>query len=390
MGSLYRRTPKGKYYGEFTTADGRRVRKSTGTTVKQDAARILAKWEADANDLKHGLLPTVTKSLAALLDEYLDYIGNTGQGHRDKTASRIQRLIDANGWTKVVEINQYQVETTVRSLRDAKTNEKLSLRTQSHYLTSVKSFTAWLANVRNALPRDPLRAVRKPNFAADRKLIRRFLLPEEWTWLSQTDNSVLYQTAIETGFRANEIRNICREHVRMNHIYLPAPATKNRLPAKQYITEGLKRKLEDIDLPFNVPNEDRLAELLRADLEVAREQYVKSVKAPAKPDPFLLKPVDNLGHVLDFHALRHTCGAWLAISNVNPKIIQSVMRHSTITLTLDTYGHLMPGAEQDAVQHFARIMAVDLCQGTGQQVPRNDTQQKSREGDSPNETHGKA
>ena len=42
----------------------------------------------------------------------------------------------------------------------------------------------------------------------------------------------------------------------------------------------------------------------------------------------------------------------------NPKTIQTVMRHSTITLTMDTYGHLFPAAESDAIarmekRHFA-------------------------------------
>ncbi len=78
---------------------------------------------------------------------------------------------------------------------------------------------------------------------------------------------------------------------------------------------------------------------------------------------FLL-PKNSLEHVLDFHALRHTCGAWLAIAGENVKVIQKVMRHSTITLTLDTYGHLLPGAEQDAVKHFAKIMSVDLSQSS--------------------------
>jgi integrase len=45
---------------------------------------------------------------------------------------------------------------------------------------------------------------------------------------------------------------------------------------------------------------------------------------------------------LDFHALRQTCGAWLAQTGVHPKAIQAVMRHSSITLTMDQYGHLFP------------------------------------------------
>ncbi|MCA9367984.1 tyrosine-type recombinase/integrase [Candidatus Kaiserbacteria bacterium] len=65
---------------------------------------------------------------------------------------------------------------------------------------------------------------------------------------------------------------------------------------------------------------------------------------------------DSQGQTVDFHSLRHTCGAWLALRNVNPKVIQAVMRHSSISLTLDTYGHLMPSAHEDAIKHFSELM----------------------------------
>jgi hypothetical protein len=48
------------------------------------------------------------------------------------------------------------------------------------------------------------------------------------------------------------------------------------------------------------------------------------------------------GKSFDFHCLRYTCGAWLALQGVHVSVIQSVMRHSTITLTIDTYGDLLP------------------------------------------------
>jgi len=62
------------------------------------------------------------------------------------------------------------------------------------------------------------------------------------------------------------------------------------------------------------------------------------------------------GEVLDFHALRHTCGAWLALTGAHPKTVQSVMRHSTITLTMDTYGHLFPGQEAEAVSKLPDML----------------------------------
>jgi hypothetical protein len=33
-------------------------------------------------------------------------------------------------------------------------------------------------------------------------------------------------------------------------------------------------------------------------------------------------------------------------------MIQTIMRHSTITLTMDTYGHLFPGSEADAIDRL--------------------------------------
>lgn len=49
-----------------------------------------------------------------------------------------------------------------------------------------------------------------------------------------------------------------------------------------------------------------------------------------------------------------TCGAWLAMTGAHPNEVKAVMRHSSITLTIDTYGHLFPGQEAKAV---ARVEA---------------------------------
>lgn len=381
MGTLYKRGKK--WHGEYTDWDGRRVQKSTGTTNKSDAATILAKWESDANNRKNGVTISPDTTLEDLIQEYLKYMGNAGAKHLDHTEMRLKRIINANEWTRPQQITQYKVETTVRNLKKIgkkkqETDEKIALRTQNHYFTCAKSFTKWLTVVRRALPVDPLVAIKKSNFENDRKLIRRFLLPDEWQWLARTENTVLYETAIQTGFRSKELSSIRPEHLQDDHIYLPGSATKNRKPAKQYITNELRSKLDEC-LPFVVPDEERLADLLRGDLAKARVLFLKCLpgddaEAKEKIAKDFLKPTNALGHVLDFHSLRHTCGAWLAIAGVNIKVIQKVMRHSTITLTLDTYGHLLPGAEQDAVQHFARFMSVDLSHHPGTLAIQPDTQ----------------
>src|ERR671917_189240 len=50
-----------------------------------------------------------------------------------------------------------------------------------------------------------------------------------------------------------------------------------------------------------------------------------------------------------FHSLRHTFASALCNKRVYPKVIQSLLGHSSITQTMDTYSHLMGGMGGDAV-----------------------------------------
>jgi hypothetical protein len=49
------------------------------------------------------------------------------------------------------------------------------------------------------------------------------------------------------------------------------------------------------------------------------------------------------------HCLRHTTGTLLATAGVHPKTAQSIMRHSTIELTMGRYTHTLAGQESEAV-----------------------------------------
>jgi integrase len=41
------------------------------------------------------------------------------------------------------------------------------------------------------------------------------------------------------------------------------------------------------------------------------------------------------------HQLRHTCATLLLQENVHPKLVSSILGHSTIKQTLDTYSHVL-------------------------------------------------
>jgi integrase len=51
---------------------------------------------------------------------------------------------------------------------------------------------------------------------------------------------------------------------------------------------------------------------------------------------------------ITLHECRHTFASLMIAAGVNPKALQSFMGHANISITLDRYGHLMPGSEAEA------------------------------------------
>ena len=59
--------------------------------------------------------------------------------------------------------------------------------------------------------------------------------------------------------------------------------------------------------------------------------------------------------VIRFHDLRHTCATIALTQGVPAKVVQEMLGHSSISITLDLYTHVVPGMQNDAA---AKIDAV--------------------------------
>lgn len=258
----------------------------------------------------------------------------------------------------------------------------------------MKAFTRWLAD-HDKLTHDPLRRVKRPSTKNDRRLRRRMLLPVEWPYLrsatmtsgerqgmNPVERAALYAVAIQTGLRQNELRSITKADLFLAgdkpYVRCRGEDSKNKNETRQYIHADLAGELRALvatktpSAPvFLMPDEFHVAEMLRGDLTAARQQWLDEMRHDpeglAKRDESdFLAVVNDQGEELDFHGLRHTTGAWLALQGVHPNVIKTVMRHSTITLTMDTYGHLLPDQHADAVGGMAdMLMGVPIAAATG-------------------------
>ena len=57
-----------------------------------------------------------------------------------------------------------------------------------------------------------------------------------------------------------------------------------------------------------------------------------------------------------FHDLRHSNATALIAAGVNPKTVQQLLGHSDVSITLNTYTHVLPSMEQEAVDTLDRII----------------------------------
>ena len=61
---------------------------------------------------------------------------------------------------------------------------------------------------------------------------------------------------------------------------------------------------------------------------------------------------------LRFHDLRHTYAALMVAAGAHPKLLQAQLGHTSINVTLNTYGHLFPDAFADVGTALDRLVDV--------------------------------
>ena len=66
-----------------------------------------------------------------------------------------------------------------------------------------------------------------------------------------------------------------------------------------------------------------------------------------------------------FHDLRHTAATLLLAQGVHPKIVQERLGHSQISLTLDTYSHVLPGMGREAASKLDALLMRSTGEATG-------------------------
>lgn len=53
-----------------------------------------------------------------------------------------------------------------------------------------------------------------------------------------------------------------------------------------------------------------------------------------------------------FHDLRHSAATLLLSMGIHPKVVQEILGHSEISMTMDIYSHVLPTMQKDAMERL--------------------------------------
>ena len=338
-----------------------------------------------------------SRDIDSQIDEYLAGVaaGGATEDHIEETRRLLKRITATQQISSVADLTSEAVANFCAELR----KKKRSQRTINKALAAAKSLTKWLVQ-KDRIGRDPLAVLKLGSVDKDRRLIRRPLLHAEWPYLYATtfrgperygmtgpDRALLYAVAIQTGLRADELKTRTAARFILTatrpHVEAEAKATKNGTDCEQALrpetVDVLRDRLAHVhpSAPvFNMPADKWTAVMLREDLAAAREAWINAAADPSekaeRDRSDFLAAANHKGQVVDFHALRHTTAVWWAMSGLYPKAVQRIMRHSTLTLTMDLYGRFFPEDSGEKPIPFPHMHPDQLSRGVALQATGTD------------------
>jgi integrase/recombinase XerC len=370
-GTLIRRD-RGPWIARWFDHEGRRKERSTGTTDKAAAERILGKRVADTALRRDGVVDARAdrygeaerKPIAAHIDEWIADLA-AKEVTPKQTALLRKRVETLLATIKVQRVSEFAASAVQTALGDLH-SEGSSLQTCQHYLRAIKQFARWLKRD-GRVREDALAHLTGFNAATDRQYERRALDADElrllieatenapaWRGMTGAERAMLYRVATGTGFRAAECRSLKPGSFLLDGdnpaVALQAAKSKRRREDTQPIRPDLADLLagwvdgRDSGTPVFAAMPEKTALMIRADLRRAKARWVRSIQdrkaRRERLDSEFLAEADAAGRVVDFHSLRATFITLLIKSGASVKAVQDLARHSDPKLTMNMYAKL--------------------------------------------------
>ncbi len=384
-GSIYFRTSDEKWVGSITL-ENRKRKVFYGKTRKE----VQEKLKVALRDQQQGTLITAPKqTLAQFLFEWLE--NSQKQSVRPRTYERYEELVRLH---IVPALGRHELQKLsaqhLQAFYAKKAEEGLSATTINHFHNvlhkALDTAVKWNLVARNVC--DLVSPPRRKQFE-----VHPLTLEQVHKLLSVVDGhemEALFKLALATGLRRGELMGLKWQDINVDAGVLQVRRILSRVPSKMpgkgYVEaepKTQKSRRSVVIAPFALEaltqhRERQLEAKLKAGDAWQEHDYIfcTSIGTHLNPTRDML---DQLKALLKkaglpdirFHDLRHSAATLLLSVGVHPKVVQEILGHSQISITMDVYSHVLPGMQQDAMSRLNDALKEGIVSAAENESPQD-------------------
>ena len=365
-GSIYRRKSDGKWVGSITLQSRQRK-----VFYGRTRAEVAEKVNNALHDQQKGIAPSVTSkaTVEQYLKSWLEVEENT---IKPRTYERYEEIVRLH---IVPVLGRYQLQKLTRQqvqeLYKIKQKEGLSPTTvntiHNVFHKALESAVQWEIVPRNVCD------LTSPPARGNYEFVS--LQPQEIHHLLTVARGrviePLLTLALVTGMRRGELLGLKWQDIDFKAETLQVRRTMSRIPRKfrkpeqkAYSeappkTKKSKRSIVLIPLALEAlkQHQERQLEARKKAGEMwvnSNLVFCTSIGTPMNPTRDVIEPFKVLLQEaklpnIRFHDLRHSASTLLLSLGIHPKIVQEILGHSNIVITLTVYSHVLPTMQEDAM-----------------------------------------
>ena len=343
-GSLYFSEKENTWIAEVTLPNGRRKKK------RSKKQQVVKDWLLEYRNLLKEDFPLVDEKIT-LAEFLVKFLEDTAKHTlKPKTYSSYKWLIEKHiipeiGRVKLASVKPHHLQKLYSDKIDSGLSKKTVLHIHSVIRRALNEAIKW-----GLIYKNPCSGVTPPRPEKS--------VPEVWS-VEQAQEFLqavrdhrwyaIYLIGLTTGARRGEILGLEWENIDFDRKSVGIQKTISEIRGRVVVGKPkTKRSRRVISLP------DIVIDSLKALGRGTGFVFTTSKNTPITPRNLLrhyYSVLDNLDiPKIRFHDLRHTAATILLTKDVHPKKVQELLGHSSITLTLDTYSHVIKGIHSEAAE----------------------------------------
>jgi len=368
-GSIYRRKSDGKWVASITLDDGKR-KVFYGKTKKEVTEKLI---KARSEQQQGTLVAAPQQTLAQFLHDWLE---NTQKNSiRARTYERYEEIIRLH---IVPVLGRHQLHNVTAQHLQAfyakKSKEGLSSTTIASFHNvlhkALECAVKW-----SLVPRNVCELASPPR--RERFEVQPLTAEQAQKLLEAAHGhymEALFCLALATGMRRGELMALKWQDIDFSTNTLQIRRTLSRIPSKMSDEKG--KGFEEAEP--KTKKSRRSVVIASFAVEALKQHRIRQLEAKLKAGPAWqdhdyvfctsvgthLHPsrdiLDQLKALLKkaglpdirFHDLRHSSATLLLSAGIHPKVVQEILGHSQISMTMDIYSHVLPNMQQEAMQRL--------------------------------------